>query len=260
MRLAKYLAAAGVASRRKAEQIIQEGRVTVNGERVLLPQTDVTDVDQILLDKVRIKGAGKLFYLLLDKPRGILTTVTDTHDRPTVLDLVKDIPARVYPVGRLDADTSGVLLLTNDGELAYRLTHPRFHVEREYRAWVKGFPSKAVLEQLAGGVELEGRKTAPAQVKAIRKGDVRTLLEIILTEGRKRQVKLICAAVGHPVIKLRRTRFAFLTARGMQTGEYRHLHRTEVKKLYRMTGITEQAGAAAEKNPCPNLSGEVKLI
>ncbi len=247
VRLAKYLAAAGVASRRKAEQIIFDGRVTVNGKRVLIPQTDVTDADEVFVDKVRIKGAGKLFYLLLDKPRGILTTVTDTHDRPTVLDLVKDIPARVFPVGRLDADTSGVLLLTNDGELAYRLTHPRFHVEKEYKAWVKGFPSKAVLEQLAGGVELEGKKTAPARVKAVRRGDNRTLLEIILTEGRKRQVKLMCAAVGHPVIKLRRIRFAFLTARGMQTGEYRHLHRTEVKRLYRMAGITEQTRAVEKK-------------
>lgn len=235
MRLAKYLAQAGVASRRKAEQIIREGRVTVNGERVLLPQTGVHGSEVILADNLQVRGAERLYYLLMDKPRGAVTTAVDTHGRPTVLDLVNDIPARIFPVGRLDADTSGVLLLTNDGELAYRLTHPRFQVEKEYRAWVKGFPSKAALDQLASGVELEGVKTAPAQVEAVRKGEGRTQLKITLTEGRKRQVKLMCAAVGHPVINLRRTRFSFLTARGLKTGEIRHLNKIEVKNLYQIT-------------------------
>lgn len=232
MRLAKYLAAAGVASRRKAEQIVRDGRVTVNGERALLPQTDISDGDEVLVDGIQVQGPERYYYLLLDKPSGFVTTVSDTHGRPTVLDLVKDIPARIYPVGRLDADTSGVLLLTNDGSLAYRLTHPRFHVEKEYRAWVKGFPSVETLQRLSRGVEVEGRKTAPAQVWAVRKGSGRTLLGIVLTEGRKRQIKQMCAAVGHPVLKLRRIRFAFLTARGLQAGAYRHLSRSEVKRLY----------------------------
>jgi pseudouridine synthase len=236
--LAKYLAQAGVASRRKAEQIIREGRVTVNGERVLVPQTDVSGSEEIKVDRVQVRGTERLHYLLMDKPRGAVTTAVDTHGRPTVLDLVKDIPGRIFPVGRLDADTSGVLLLTNDGELAYRLTHPRFQVEKEYRAWVKGFPSKAALEQLAAGVVLEGVKTAPAQVEAVRKGEGRTQLKITLTEGRKRQVKLMCAATGYPVINLRRTRFAFLTARGLKTGEVRHLNRTEVKNLYQITRLS----------------------
>ncbi|HOL17831.1 MAG TPA: pseudouridine synthase [Bacillota bacterium] len=234
MRLAKYLAAAGVASRRKAEQIIREGRVTVNGERALLPQTGVSAGDEILVDGIPVRSPEHYYYLLLDKPIGFVSTVSDPHGRPTVLDLVKDIPARIYPVGRLDADTSGVLLLTNDGGLAYRLTHPRFHVEKEYRAWVKGFPSAETLQQLSRGVEVEGRKTAPAQVRAVRKGNGCTLLDNVLTEGRKRQVKQMCAAVGHPVLKLRRIRFAFLTARGLRAGAYRHLSRSEVKKLYHL--------------------------
>jgi len=256
VRLAKYLAAAGVASRRKAEQIIQEGRVAVNGEIALLPQTEVTGAEEITVDKILIKGARQFYYLLLDKPRGVVTTAEDTHGRLTVLDLVRDIPARLFPVGRLDADTSGVLILTNDGDLAYRLTHPRFHVEKEYRVWVKGCPTKNELNKIADGIEIEGRKTAPAQVRAIQKKDKGALLELILTEGRKRQVKLMCAAIGCPVLSLRRTRFAFLTACGLQTGEYRHLRRTEVSKLYHLTGILAQSSET--KKLAKNVNFKIK--
>ncbi|MEW5784871.1 MAG: pseudouridine synthase [Bacillota bacterium] len=238
MRLAKYLAGAGVASRRKAEQIIQEGRVWVNGTVTILPQTLVTGSDDIRVDGSPVKKPSRYYYLLLDKPPGYLSTVSDTHDRPTVLDLVREIPERVYPVGRLDADTTGLLLLTNDGELAFRLAHPRYEVEKTYRAWVKGTPAAAALAQLAGGVSINGEKTLPAKVKLVRKAGVqRSLLEITLTEGKKRQVKLMCSAVGHDVLKLRRVRYAFLTALRLQSGEYRHLKRDEVKRLYRLVGL-----------------------
>jgi pseudouridine synthase len=252
MRLAKYLAGAGVASRRKCEQIIRAGRVQVNGIVATLPQTEVTTADRVLLDGVEINNRPESYYLLLDKPPGYLSTVTDTHDRPTVLDLVKDIPARVYPVGRLDADTAGLLLLTNDGELAFRLAHPRYQVEKLYRVWVKGSPGTAALRQLAAGVESDGELLTAARLKLDRKpGSRHAVLEITLTEGKKRQIRRMCAAVGHPVLKLRRIRYAFLTARGLQEGAYRHLKPEEVRRLYRLVGLTK-------KNACPGGRGKVK--
>ena len=238
MRLVKYLARAGVASRRKSEEIIAGGRVRVNGTVTTLPQADVTAADLIEVDGVRIKEAERKYYLLLDKPPGFLSTVTDTHARGTVMDLVGDIPARLYPVGRLDADTLGVLLLTNDGELAYRLTHPRYKIEKTYRAWVKEIPSAAALVKMARGLELDGRITAPAVIRLVKTdGSKRAMLEITITEGRKRQVKQMCAALGHPVLKLRRVSFAFLTARGLRSGECRYLTRDEVRRLYRLVGL-----------------------
>lgn len=241
MRLAKYLARTGVSSRRKCEEIIKEGRVRVNGKTVLLPQEQVSGAEEITLDGSRISGPEKKNYYLLDKPRGYISTVKDTHGRPTVMDLLKHIPVRVYPVGRLDADTSGVLLFTNDGELAARLTHPRYRIEKEYRVCVKGIPKEETLSKLASGVKLEGGATAAAKVKLFKtlknKDKESAFLKIILQEGRKRQVRLMCSAVGHPVISLRRIRFAFLTARGMRPGEHRKLTTSEIKGLYRITGL-----------------------
>lgn len=242
MRLAKYLAGAGVASRRKAEQIIRDGQVRVNGVTVTLPQYDVTASDMVMLDGTKVEPVERKYYLLLNKPAGYLSTAKDTHGRDTVLDLVKEIPARVYPVGRLDADTGGVLLLTNDGALSNRLTHPRYQIEKTYRAWVSGVPSQKSLEFLSRGVDLEGRTTAPAAVRMVKAiPGRRALLQITLTEGRKRQVKKMCDAVGHPVTRLKRVRFAFLTAAGLSAGQFRHLESEEIRRLYKLTGLTATA-------------------
>lgn len=231
MRLAKYLAHAGVASRRNAELLIKDARVKVNGLTVTLPQTEVTSGDEITLDGAGVSSEEKKYYILLNKPAGYLSTVFDPHGRRTVIDLVKGVEARIYPVGRLDADTEGLLLLTNDGELAYRLTHPRYQVMKTYRALVLNVPDRKTLAALAEGVEIEGRRTAPASVKLIKAGEKRALIEITICEGRKRQVKKMFSAAGHPVIKLRRIRFAFLDVTGLKKGSYRSLTPKEVGRL-----------------------------
>jgi pseudouridine synthase len=237
LRLSRYLSLAGVASRRKSEQIIASGRVEVNGTVVTVPQHQVGPADRVSVDGRKVEPAAEKCYLLLDKPAGYLSTVSDPHGRRTVLDLTGKIPARLYPVGRLDLDTTGVLLLTNDGELAYRLTHPRFGVEKKYRARVKGVPAADTLARMARGMVLEEGLTAPAKVRLIRRLPGGALLEIVLIEGRKRQVKRMCAAAGHPVVELRRTGFAFLTAAGLERGSYRRLSGAEVRRLYRLVGL-----------------------
>ncbi len=237
MRLCKYLALAGVASRRRAEQIIAAGRVTVNGTVVHAPYHLVGPGERVALDGCEVEKAEEKHYLLLDKPAGYLSTVSDPRGRRTVLDLIGEIPARLYPVGRLDLDTSGVLLLTNDGDLAYRLTHPRFGVEKKYRVRVKGVPPASALECMVRGVELEDGWTAPAKVKLLGRLPGGALLEIVLTEGRKRQVKRMCAAVGHPVVELHRTGFAFLTTARLGGGKYRYLTASEVRRLYRLVNL-----------------------
>ena len=237
MRLSRYLALAGVASRRKAEQIIASGRVAVNGAVVTLPQHRVEAGDRVTVDGREVEPSREKYYLLLDKPAGYLSSASDPRGRPTVLDLVGNIPARLYPAGRLDLDSTGLLLLTNDGELAYRLTHPRFGVKKRYRVRVKGVPDAATLERMARGMELEDGRTAPAEVRLIRRLPGGALLEITLIEGRKRQIKRMCAAAGHPVVELRRTGLAFLTAAGLKEGQYRRLTVDEVKRLYRLVGL-----------------------
>lgn len=237
MRLAKFLAAAGVASRRKAEQIIASGRVEVNGNVVTVPQHQVGPEDLISVDGREVEPDVEKYYLLLDKPAGYLSTVSDPHGRRTVLDLIGKFPARLYPVGRLDLDTTGVLLLTNDGKLAYRLTHPRFGVEKRYRVRVQGVPAAGTLARMTRGMVLEEGLTAPAEVRLLRRLPGAALLEIILIEGRKRQVKRMCAAAGHPVVELRRTGFGFLTAAGLKSGGYRRLSAAEVQRLYRLVGL-----------------------
>ncbi len=235
MRLAKYLARAGVASRRRAEKLITAGRVCVNGTVTDRPQYRVQDSDTVTVDDRPVKGFEEKAHFLLHKPPGYISTVDDTHHRPTVMDLVKETGKRLYPVGRLDADTSGVLLMTNDGELANLLTHPRYGVRKVYLARVAGIPDKKALEQLRAGVDIEGKKTAPAGVKIARvfAGDNEALLELTLIEGRKRQVKKMCGAVNHPVIRLHRQEFAGLRAGRLPEGSYRRLTEEEVRELYR---------------------------
>jgi 23S rRNA pseudouridine2605 synthase len=224
MRLNAYLARAGVASRRGSDELIKAGRVTVNGEPGQL-NTFVRSRDRVELDGERV-GLQPLAYVLLHKPAGAVTTASDPQGRRTVVELV-DHPARVVPVGRLDADTTGVLLLTNDGELAHRLAHPRYEVEKVYEAEVEGDPNDDALEQLRAGIELDDGPTSPAQAWRLAPGRV----ELAIHEGRKHQVKRMLAAVGHPVTRLHRSRYAGLTLGGLEPGAWRELEPSEVELL-----------------------------
>jgi pseudouridine synthase len=224
MRLNAYLARAGVASRRKADELIKAGRVRVNGTPGEL-NTFVKSTDRVEVDGRQV-AKQRLTYLLLHKPAGVVTTARDPGGRPTVVGLVPREP-RVVPVGRLDADTTGALLLTNDGELMHRLAHPRYEVDKVYVADVEGEPSDGALRTLADGVELDEGRTAPA--KARRLGPSK--LELTLHEGRKHQVKRMCEAVGHPVRRLHRRAYAGLTLGELKPGEWRELTPAEVERL-----------------------------
>jgi 23S rRNA pseudouridine2605 synthase len=224
VRLNAYLARAGLASRRRADELIKAGRVTVNGEPGQL-NTFVRNRDRVQVDGERIQ-LQPLTYVLLHKPAGNVTTASDPQGRPTVVDLV-DHPARVVPVGRLDADTTGALLLTNDGELAHRLAHPRYEVEKVYEADVEGEPSDDALRRLEQGVELDDGPTAPAKARRLAPSRV----ELSVHEGRKHQVKRMLAAVGHPVTRLHRGRYAGLTLEGLEPGAWRELEPSEVQRL-----------------------------
>ena len=224
MRLNAYLARAGIASRRGAEELIRAGRVTVNGEVAGLA-TFVEGKDRVEVDGAEI-APEPLTYVLLHKPAGVVTTARDPHGRPTVVGLVGH-ERRVVPVGRLDADTTGVLLLTNDGPLAHRLMHPRYEVDKVYVVEVDGEPSDEALAALRGGIELDDGLTAPAEVQRLGPA----CLELTLHEGRKHQVKRMLAAVGHPVIRLHRSSYAGLTADRLAPGEWRELSPEEVTRL-----------------------------
>jgi 23S rRNA pseudouridine2605 synthase len=224
VRLNAYLARAGVASRRGADDLIKSGRVTVNGEPGQL-NTFVNEHDRVEVDGAPVSRQG-LAYVLLNKPTGVVTTMSDPHGRRTVNDVV-DHDARVKPVGRLDADTTGALLLTNDGALAHRLAHPRYQVEKVYVAEVEGDPSEEALARLRTGVDLDDGRSAPA--KAVRLGPGR--VELTLHEGRKHQVKRMCDVVGHPVRRLHRSRYAGLDVDDLRPGEWRELTVEEVARL-----------------------------
>ena len=230
MRLNAYLARAGVASRRGADELIKAGRVRVNGApgelNTFVGANDTVDVDGRPVEK------QALAYLLLHKPAGVVTTARDPHGRPTVVTLVPGEP-RVVPVGRLDADTTGALLLTNDGALAHRLAHPRYQVDKVYEAEVEGDPDGAALARLREGVELEDGRTAPAQAR--RRGPGR--VELTIHEGRKHQVKRMLETVGHPVRRLHRSLYAGLDLEGVEPGEWRELTREEVAALRRQVGL-----------------------
>jgi 23S rRNA pseudouridine2605 synthase len=225
MRLNAYLARAGIASRRGSDDLIKAGRVRVNDAPGEL-NTYVHAGDRVEVDGQPVT-AQSLRYVLLHKPAGTVTTARDPHGRPTVVELVEEIPERVVPVGRLDADTTGALLLTNDGPLAHRLAHPRYGVEKVYEVDVEGEPDDTALQQLAEGVELDDGRTAPAKVRRL--GPAK--LELTLHEGRKHQVKRMCEAVGHPVLRLHRSRYAGLTVEGLDPGRWRELDQPEVKEL-----------------------------
>lgn len=235
VRLQKIISTAGVASRRAAEKLIVDGRVSVNGETVReLGSKADPEADQIRVDDRRIKPAQRLRYFLLNKPSGYVTTRSDPERRRTVLDLLKGVREYVYPVGRLDYDSEGLLILTNDGELAATLTHPRHEVEREYEATVLGVPDAHDLERLAKGVVVEGHRTAPAKVDLVsdrRRNDDLSIVRVTVHEGRTRQVRRMCDAIGHPVRTLRRVRIGPLTDSKLRLGAFRELTAAEVRRL-----------------------------
>jgi 23S rRNA pseudouridine2605 synthase len=224
MRLNAYLARAGVASRRKADELIKAGRVRVNGGPGQL-NTFVGAHDRVEVDGKTVTKQ-RLAYVLLHKPAGVVTTASDPQGRPTVVELVEH-ESRVVPVGRLDADTTGALLLTNDGELAHRLAHPRYGVEKTYLAEVEGQPDDAALRELAEGIELEDGRTASARVRRV----APSRIELVLHEGRKRQVRRMLEAVGHPVVHLHRSDYAGLELGGLEPGRWRELEPSEVERL-----------------------------
>lgn len=231
MRLQKYLAEAQVASRRKAEEIILEGRVNVNGKKVTELGTKVeSEIDEITVDGKKVEICEKMVYIMLNKPEGCVTTVKDQFGRKSVIDYVKDVGERVYPVGRLDYDTSGLLIITNDGELTYRLTHPKHNIEKTYIAEVDKVPDEEAMKKFRNGIIIDGRKTAPAKIKIIKKGKL-TTLNIKIKEGRNRQVRKMCAAIGCNVITLKRIATGKLELGNLEKGKYRYLTDEEIKYI-----------------------------
>ena len=234
-RLQKVIASSGYCSRRKAEEEIKKGHVTVNGRVVMELGTKVDTQDVVEINGTVIKKEENKEYILLYKPRETITSVHDDKGRKTVLDCI-DSEVRVYPVGRLDYDTTGLLLLTNDGELANLLMHPKTEIDKVYVAKIRGILTGAEINRLKNGIVIDGRKTAKAKIK-VRKSDRKTMtsiVEITIHEGRNHQVKKMFEHVGHEVLKLKRERFAFLDLKGLRSGEYRYLSIKEVKRLYAM--------------------------
>ncbi|MBM3289074.1 MAG: rRNA pseudouridine synthase, partial [Candidatus Hydrogenedentes bacterium] len=232
-----FMAACGVASRRASEAIIVAARVTVNGQPATLGQSVDPERDDARVDGRPIRADDDKVYILLNKPRGVITSAKDTHGRKTVLDCVDGLRARVFPVGRLDYDVEGALLLTNDGELAYRLTHPKYGIEKVYLAWVKGRMTPETAIALERGVELDDGVTAPATVQILSVGERSTQVRLVLTEGRKREVKRMCQHVGHPVNELQRIAIAHVKVKGLKPGQWRHLAAGEVAALKNLTGL-----------------------
>jgi 23S rRNA pseudouridine2605 synthase len=247
-RLQKLLARAGLGSRRVAEELIADGRVTVNGETAVLGRRADPERDVIALDGVTVIVRDDLVYYLLNKPAGYVSTASDPEGRATVVELVPSTP-RVYPVGRLDYDTEGLLLLTNDGELTQLLTHPSFGVVKTYLAEVDGDPAPVTVRRLREGIELDDGPTAPARVKVVQRREGTTAVEIGIHEGRNRQVRRMCDAVGHPVLRLVRTRIGPLHDGKLKPGDWRPLSAGEVRRLYEAATPTGDNGPGAEKAP-----------
>lgn len=249
-RLAKVLAARGVASRREAEKMIAEGRVVVNGAVVESPATLVTDKDHVAVDGKAISQAPRTVYYLLYKPKGTITTRKDPEGRKSVFDALPDLPARVEAVGRLDMNTEGALLLTNDGELAHRLAHPSSGVPKRYRAKVYRTPSERTLARIEAGLQLEDGKAEPCKVRVeSTTKDGNAWVEITVTEGKNRLVRRIFAAVGHPVSKLTRVSFATISIRGMERGDLRALDGSEIARLRELAAGTPASAAGRKGKP-----------
>ncbi len=237
VRLQKILAESGVASRRKSEELILAGRVAVNGITAKLGSKADPKLDSVTLDGHRLQPGGELFYLMLHKPRGYITTMDDEMDRRCVAELVKDVPQRVYPVGRLDRESEGLLIMTNDGEFANAMMHPSHHVSKTYRVTVRPRVTEDQLTKIAEGVEIEGRKTAPAEVMVLGEEPDRTVLQIILHEGRNREIRKMCEALGLETARLKRTAFGSLKLGMLPPGKWRWLTSDEVDRLRDAAGL-----------------------
>lgn len=237
IRLQKYLSQAGIASRRASENLILQGRIKVNGVTVkelgakVEPESDIIEVDGKICNIKR-----EFIYILLNKPKGVLTSVKDPFGRPTVIDLLKGVKEKVFPVGRLDKDTEGLLLLTNDGELTYKITHPKFKVIKTYIAHVQGVIDEKDIKALQSGIMLEDGLTSPASVRIIKKLGSSTIIELKIHEGRKRQIRRMCAAIGHPVIDLKRTKLGKLSLNGLKVGQWRYLNQGEINYIKKLKG------------------------
>ncbi|UZQ86339.1 rRNA pseudouridine synthase [Thermoclostridium stercorarium] len=231
IRLQKYLAQCGVASRRRAEELIRQGKVRVNGQVVTEMGVKVSPDDHVEVDGRPVKPEKKKVYILMHKPRGYVTTVRDPEGRKTVMDLLEGVRERVYPVGRLDYDTSGLLLLTNDGDFANLLMHPRNEILKVYVVTVKGRPSEEALEKLRTGIRIDGYVTAPAFVRVLDEYENKTKLEITIHEGKNRQIRKMCEKIGHPVVRLKRIAYGTLELGDLKPGEWRYLTDREVKQL-----------------------------
>jgi 23S rRNA pseudouridine2605 synthase len=246
MRLGKFLATSGVASRRASEQIIRDGRVTVDGVTIIDPASGVTDKDNVAVDGKPLDRSAEHAVYMVNKPAGVVSTAHDPQKRPTIVSLGPPDSGRLYPVGRLDADSTGLILLTNDGDLAYRLTHPRFEVPKTYRARVAGGPVKpAALRSLRAGVELDDGPTAPAKVRLLAPDTI----ELTITEGRKRQVRRMCEAVGHRVRSLERTQFGPLALGRVPEGGYRRLTDREVRALAAAAATPSAGSGPRSRSP-----------
>ena len=232
MRLQKFMAQCGVASRRRSEEIILEGRVKVNDVIVKELGTTVDPhKDIVKVDNNKIEMESRKVYIMLNKPEGYVTTLKDKHSEKIVLDLVEEIEERVFPIGRLDLDTSGLLLMTNDGDLAYKLTHPSHEVAKKYIALVEGIPNAKKLERFKKGLKIDGRLTAEAYVRIVKKYRDSSVLEISIHEGRNRQVRKMCEYIRHPVIKLKRISIGKLDLGNLEVGKWRYLTEKEVRYL-----------------------------
>jgi 23S rRNA pseudouridine2605 synthase len=238
MRLHVFIAHSGLCSRRAAEKLIQEARVEVNGELVLEMGVKVGPDDDVRVDGNPVRQA-KHYSVLLNKPLGVVTTLSDPQKRPTIVRHLPDYGVVLKPVGRLDMDTEGLIICTNDGEFAHRMAHPRYEIDKEYQAIVEGVPTEKALHDLRRGVFIEGRRTAPAQVEVIHVEERKntTGLRITIHEGRNRQIRLMCETVGHPVRSLKRVRIGPLRIRGMRSGECRLLGKEELNELRSMVGL-----------------------
>lgn len=231
MRINKYIAQAGIASRRKADELITNGNVKVNGAVMKELGYDVKDGDDVQVNGTQVKNNRKLVYVLVNKPLGMITSAKDEKDRATVLELVQDIDERLFPVGRLDYNTTGALIMTNDGELTYRVTHPKHELEKTYRALVKGVVSEEKARRLRSGVDIGGYITKKAKVQIIKGGQNSTLVEVSIHEGKNRQVRKMFAAVGNPVQELERVAIGKIRLGHLRPGHYRKLTREEVEYL-----------------------------
>jgi 23S rRNA pseudouridine2605 synthase len=259
IRLAKFIARAGVASRRGAEVLIKEGKVKLNGKVVLEPATMVDPrEDRVQVGNRELLTPFSPIYILLNKPKGVVTTLKDPQGRMTVRDLLKGIHRRLFPVGRLDYHTEGVLLLTNDGDMAHRLLHPSFRIERVYQAKLRGVPDKAVLERIREGVELEPGVVLKARARLLKILKANSWLELVLYEGRYREVRRMCEAVGHPVLALKRTRFGPLSTKGLPLGAYRHLTAAELELLHEAVKKKGRGLEESAKNSIPSKTGSMK--